>query len=1168
MRINRFEIVAFGPFSDKVLGFATEGNDLHILYGPNEAGKSSALRALKAWLFGFPERSKDDFLHPRDQLLVGGELSASEKTLTFFRRKRRKGDLIDSDHNPIDPALLTPFLGGLDLGLFEALYGIDHEALVRGGREILARQGEIGEALFSAGAGLGSLHRILDEMESEKKQLFLSRARNPRINQSIMVHKNLSREIRELSLLPEQWRELADSFDQVNSELAHANRERLELDRRRQHLERLHRALPLFSRKKKLLEQQLALGPHRPLPSDFSRQRSEAQQVLRRTGQRLEQAKARQTLLCARIDQLSPQRQFTEQQGRIEEIFQRLGEYHKARKDRPRLEGMRAVHIKEADRLLRILAPSLPLDKSDDLIPLVRRKRQILTLSSQYQSMLHAQKDADSRESGSRQRLEQIEKRLASMDPPEEPVRLKATVARARKAGDIDSRIQNLQQDCEKRRETINLRLRQLGRWQGDEQQLYTLKLPPRQTILLFRDEHEELEQQTALLGAQSLEIKEELLQLHTRQQELVYGGEPPSENELLSLRKRRDQGWQLICRSWLGQEDITEEAALYAPDAELSDTFYNLLLQTDSISDRLRLEADRVHGFAALRAKKEELEQRLDENLKRQRGISDDLDHHQEAWRILWQPLAITPGTPREMIDWHAEMEKLQNLSLELSDLRNGIMTLEKERDMLSQEIQSSCSAKELATYITAELEPLLAEAELYLENRQQAREAYQELLRDRERQAELVVQAENERKQLAGEMERWHRQWQQAAMLPGTTKPFEPDAAHDLLETVEQVFSTLKEATEFASRIQGIDRDCMQFEKDTEALSRDIAPDLLGQPISQCVQQLRDRLTIAGKEQTLRENYEKEVEELKEEIEETELVLADARQEMDKLLALAGCGKEEELARAEQTADDHKRLTEQLQLIDQDLQQIAGETSLDELSQEIEQLDPDSLPGELHALTMQITRELDPAIQALAVRKGEAGKMLEQMDGGESAARKEEELENNLARIRSDAEQYIRLQIGVDVLRQAIEEFRRRNQDPVLTIASRLFAELTLGSFSGLRTDVDDRGEPVLVGIRNDAKNTPLTVDAMSTGSRDQLYLSLRLASLQHRAINSHTMPFIVDDILINFDDERVAATLRVLAELGQQHQIILFSHHQQITRQAQTLKNVQIHHLNMAS
>ena len=163
----------------------------------------------------------------------------------------------------------------------------------------------------------------------------------------------------------------------------------------------------------------------------------------------------------------------------------------------------------------------------------------------------------------------------------------------------------------------------------------------------------------------------------------------------------------------------------------------------------------------------------------------------------------------------------------------------------------------------------------------------------------------------------------------------------------------------------------------------------------------------------------------------------------------------------------------------------------------------------------------------------------------------RSAEEMEQELARIRRLAERYALLKLASKILQQEIERYREEHQDPVLKIASGYFSDLTMGSFAGLRTDVDDKGEPILVGVRPD--NLRLTVEKMSSGTRDQLFLALRLATLEWRLETSEPMPFIVDDILINFDDDRSKATLKVLADLSKKNQVILFTHHRQIVEEA---------------
>ena len=62
MRLKLLELKAFGPFTDELLEFNSQKPGLHIIFGPNEAGKSSSLRGLKALLYGFQNRTPDNFL--------------------------------------------------------------------------------------------------------------------------------------------------------------------------------------------------------------------------------------------------------------------------------------------------------------------------------------------------------------------------------------------------------------------------------------------------------------------------------------------------------------------------------------------------------------------------------------------------------------------------------------------------------------------------------------------------------------------------------------------------------------------------------------------------------------------------------------------------------------------------------------------------------------------------------------------------------------------------------------------------------------------------------------------------------------------------------------------------------------------------------------------------
>ena len=74
-----------------------------------------------------------------------------------------------------------------------------------------------------------------------------------------------------------------------------------------------------------------------------------------------------------------------------------------------------------------------------------------------------------------------------------------------------------------------------------------------------------------------------------------------------------------------------------------------------------------------------------------------------------------------------------------------------------------------------------------------------------------------------------------------------------------------------------------------------------------------------------------------------------------------------------------------------------------------------------------------------------------------------------------------------------------------------------------------------------------------AVSSATRDQLYLALRLATVRTYIKQSTAVPFIADDLLVNFDEARAEAALEVLAEFGAENQVILFTHHAHIAELA---------------
>ena len=178
MRFLELTLERFGSFTDVGLDFSN-GANLHVVYGANEAGKSTALRAIHALLFGIPSRTTDDHLHKKTELLIGATLeSTTGERLSLARRKGNKNTLLDHARTPIDEGVLASLLGGVGSAHFETMFGLDHAALVRGGQELLAGEGKIGQLIFGVGVGVGSMRAVLAELRTEADGLFKARGQN------------------------------------------------------------------------------------------------------------------------------------------------------------------------------------------------------------------------------------------------------------------------------------------------------------------------------------------------------------------------------------------------------------------------------------------------------------------------------------------------------------------------------------------------------------------------------------------------------------------------------------------------------------------------------------------------------------------------------------------------------------------------------------------------------------------------------------------------------------------------------------------------------------------------------------------------------------------------------------------------------------------------------
>jgi uncharacterized protein YhaN len=183
---------------------------------------------------------------------------------------------------------------------------------------------------------------------------------------------------------------------------------------------------------------------------------------------------------------------------------------------------------------------------------------------------------------------------------------------------------------------------------------------------------------------------------------------------------------------------------------------------------------------------------------------------------------------------------------------------------------------------------------------------------------------------------------------------------------------------------------------------------------------------------------------------------------------------------------------------------------------------------------------------MQELSAAHSSAEAAFRAMAGQADAATAEAKRQEALARMSEAVERFIKVRTAARLLGWSIERYRDARQGPMLAAASAIFSRLTLGSFDRLVVDFDSQ-PPTLHGRR--PQGGSVGVEGMSEGTRDQLYLALRLAALDMHLARAHAMPFVADDLFINFDDQRSKAGLEALAALSQRTQVLFLTHHDHI-------------------
>lgn len=1118
-----------------------------MIIGPNEAGKSTTLAAFERFLFGFPKKDNYNILK-RKNLWVGADLQLnSGEKLGLWRKNSQVNSILGENQIEERPQnLLDNYLNPIDSKTYMKLFGLNQDKLREGGRKLVSGEGEFADILF--GESLGDLqlfNNIRKSLKKDADELFKldGRARTP-LNTLKSKIDELNKKLQDSATRTAVWAELESGRNSVKQELDRVEDEIAEL---KQELQFIRNRLASVNHVAELKQHQEELKPLADLPrADYSlrQQLTEAEKRISAVGGEINASKAKIKENEDHLAKIIIRQKFLDCSKKINHLANSVSAIEQHRR---RLDEINPA-IEKNKLNLRNRANELGFDMSQtEQIPRIdaATKKRFEKLAQNINELKESHHDANKDVIRLTRELESLGNENQQASFPENTVALiRSSIREIKKIQEKESILSDLRLKLKRTRSELIMKLNALPLWSGNPETFSQIQIPAKESIEIVEQElreadnslksakekHEELKLQT--------EGKEK--SIATRRQQLRL----PSLEELLNVRQERDQAWADIDARWKqGAESSIQDKSIR------SDTFSRLIKQTDQMADQLRDHAELVTEMLQLedlRATRDTAGQRL---LLAEAKQASALQN----WQSYWSFLDKQPENPAEVKAWLNIRPEFDRLSLEIANDENQLEEIQSAWPQFRNAIAPGLIADLVHDCPNAEMAiTILTDKLVALESQKALQTSHEKNIRSKtdslnERQSEKS----DKFKLLQEAKEAWRALLQETNISENISPEYFPEYVADLN-------SFCKDLAKYEDDIQTGERltgQLIAFDDQVHGTAEEL--EYPEDPGSTCltIEKIKQEVDLERSKSQESERLKAEISQAGERIIKLTEDAANDRKTVENICQDIGVA-DASLAE-ERFTQIHRRneIEKNIRLKCELLLPLQCGHELDQWITVVESDSPDKAQTAEAELQDQIklkeTRrdELFKELGAWNSRQNEIQKRVGEARSFDARNDQSLLIESTNQHIRN----YLKNAITNKILEEATQDYRKRMGDDVLNRACLNFRTLSLGSFEGIRAVPNETGGNKLVAVRemNNPYSDELELNDLSEGTRDQLFLALKLAMIQNRLEerarnNQCPLPVIFDDILVQFDDERAKAAFKLFQELARKTQVIFLTHH----------------------
>ena len=422
----------------------------------------------------------------------------------------------------------------------------------------------------------------------------------------------------------------------------------------------------------------------------------------------------------------------------------------------------------------------------------------------------------------------------------------------------------------------------------------------------------------------------------------------------------------------------------------------------------------------------------------------------------------------------------------------------------------------------------------------------------------ADIEKKEKNKREPLLTELNRIKADWESWLKNHHLDSKLSRVIVFDVMSLIQNTKELLNQHKNLESLLQKVNAEIEEYKQKVETLIEENQLNIYG-TTEEIVYYLAEGFKRNQEAKLKLEHWQENAEQLNEQISKLNRRMIVEESRISELFKYANVSDSESFYHQAEKFEQYQRLTDELKRLKQNIQSGSkNDEEYQKLLQELDTQDKEEMLKKIEALKSSL-QEINSNIKKMLEEKGEFQNSLNQMEQDHKLSELNQKYNNLQTKLKEKVKEWAVFSITNNILDKTMAVYETEKQPDVIRRTSEHFRQMSENKYHKVIAPIDKKNIEV---IREDGLR--ILPQYLSRGTTEQLYLAVRIALVEEFS-KYKVLPVILDDIFVNFDNNRLLNALMILNKLAERHQIILFTCHSHMAKSIIEL-SADINHISL--